>query len=255
MKLLEHNRAAWNQEVRDGNQWTIPVTKDVLDEAASGQITIVLTPFKPVPNHWLGDLNGKEVLCLASGGGQQGPILAAAGAHVTVFDNSDQQLQQDATLSETYDLKIKTVQGNMQDLSVFGDQRFDMIIHPVSNCFIDDILPVWRESYRVLKPQGSLLSGFVNPLIYMIDWEQADRTKRCELKHAIPYSDILSLSPEMKEKYIREKSPFEFGHSLADQIQGQIAAGFLIAGFYEDRGEPLLDQLTDSFIATRAIKY
>jgi SAM-dependent methyltransferase len=255
MNLLEHNRAAWNQEVRDGNQWTIPVTKDVLDEAASGQITIVLTPYKPVPSEWLGDLSGREVLCLASGGGQQGPILAAAGAQVTVFDNSEEQLKQDATLSEMYNLKIKTIQGNMQDLNAITDQSFDLIIHPVSNCFIDDILPVWRESYRVLKPLGSLLSGFVNPLIYMIDWEQADRTKRCELKHAIPYSDILSLSPEMKEKYIREKIPYEFGHSLADQIQGQISAGFLIAGFYEDRGEPLLDPLTDSFIATRAIKY
>ena len=71
MNLLEHNRAAWNQEVRDGNQWTIPVTKDVLDEAAGGQVTILLTPFKPVPNDWLGDLSGMEVLCLASGGGQQ----------------------------------------------------------------------------------------------------------------------------------------------------------------------------------------
>ena len=255
MNLLEHNRAAWNQEVKNGNQWTIPVTKDVLDQAASGQVMILLTPYKPVPKDWLGDLNGKDVLCLASGGGQQGPILAAAGARVTVFDNSDQQLKQDAMLSEQYDLKIKTVQGNMQDLSAFGDQCFDMIIHPVSNCFIDDVLPVWRESYRVLKPNGSLLSGFVNPLIYMIDWETAEQTRRFELKYAIPYSDIISLSPEMKKKYIREKTVFEFGHSLADQIQGQIAAGFLIAGFYEDRGEPLLDQLTDSFIATRAIKY
>ncbi|MFN2234270.1 MAG: class I SAM-dependent methyltransferase, partial [Anaerolineales bacterium] len=111
MNLLEHNRAAWNQEVKNGNQWTIPVTKDVLDQAASGQVMILLTPYKPVPKDWLGDLNGKDVLCLASGGGQQGPILAAAGARVTVFDNSDQQLKQDAMLSEQYDLKIKTVQG------------------------------------------------------------------------------------------------------------------------------------------------
>jgi SAM-dependent methyltransferase len=255
MNLLEHNRAAWNQEVRDGNQWTIPVTKEALDAAANGQIKILLTHYKPVPKDWMGELTGKQVLYLASGGGQQGPILAAAGAHVTVFDNSDEQLKRDASLSEIYDLKIKTVQGNMQDLSLFGDRCFDLIIHPVSNCFIDDILPVWQESYRVLKPQGSMLSGFVNPIIYMIDWEEADQTKRCELKHAIPYSDILSLSPELKEKYIREKTTFEFGHSLTDQIQGQIAAGFLIGGFYEDRGEPLLDQLTDSFIATRAIKY
>ena len=255
MNILEHNRSAWNQEVRDGNQWTIPVTKEELDAAASGEYKIVLTPYKPVPKDWLGDLAGKEILCLASGGGQQGPILAAVGAHVTVFDNSDEQLKRDATLSEAHDLKIKTVQGNMQDLSTFEDQRFDMIIHPVSNCFIDDILPVWQESYRVLRVQGSLLSGFVNPLMYMIDWEEADQTTRCELKHAIPYSDIVSLSQEMKEKYIQEKTAFEFGHSLTNLIQGQIAAGFVIAGFYEDQGEPLLDQLTDTFLATRAIKY
>lgn len=255
MNLLEHNRSAWNQEVRDGNQWTIPVTKEELDAAASGDYKIVLTPFKPVPKDWLGEIAGKDVLCLASGGGQQGPVLAAAGAHVTVFDNSDEQLKRDADLSEAHMLWIKTVQGNMQDLSVFVDQSFDMIVHPVSNCFIDDILPVWRESYRVLRPQGCLLSGFTNPLVYMIDWEEADQTKRCELRHAIPYSDIVSLSPVMKEKYIQEKTAFEFGHSLTDQIQGQITAGFLIAGFYEDRGDPLLDQLADSYIATRAIKY
>lgn len=255
MNLLEHNQAAWNQEVKKGNQWTIPVTKDVLEKAANGQVAILLTPYKPVPKDWLGDLSGKQVLCLASGGGQQGPILAAAGARVTVFDNSDQQLMRDATLSEKYDLNIKTVQGNMQDLSAFEDQIFDLIVHPVSNCFIDDIRPVWQESFRVLKPHGSLLSGFTNPLIYMIDWETAEQTGRCELKYAIPYSDLVSLSPEMKEKYFQEKIAFEFGHSLSEQIQGQIAAGFLIAGFYEDRGEPLLDQITDSFIATKAVKY
>ena len=88
----------------------------------------------------------------------------------------------------------------------------------------------------------------------MIDWEEADQTKRCELKHAIPYSDIDSLSEQVKQKYIDEKIPLEFGHSLTDQIQGQIAAGFVISGFYEDGGEPLLDSLTEVFIATRAIK-
>ena len=40
-----------------------------------------------MPADWFGDLAGAPVLCLASGGGQQGPLLAAAGARVTVFDN------------------------------------------------------------------------------------------------------------------------------------------------------------------------
>jgi ubiquinone/menaquinone biosynthesis C-methylase UbiE len=254
MNIPEHNRLAWNNEANKGNVWTIPVKKDEVDAAAKGDYSIVLTPYKPIPRNWLGDVRGKLILCLASGGGQQGPILAAAGADVTVFDNSDEQLRKDEQVSAKYGLQIKTVQGNMQDLSCFADKTFDMIIHPVSNCFINDIIPVWRESYRVLRENGSLLSGFSNPLMYMIDWEEADETQRCELRHSIPYADSKSLSARMHERYIREKIPFEFGHTLTDQIQGQIEAGFMIAGFYEDKGEKLLDQYTDIFIATRAVK-
>jgi ubiquinone/menaquinone biosynthesis C-methylase UbiE len=174
---------------------------------------------------------------------------------VTVFDNSDQQLKADETLSQDYNLGIHTLQGNMQDLSAFQDGSFDLVFHPVSNCFIDDILPVWRESYRVLKMNGSLLSGFCNPLIYMIDWELAEATQRCELKFALPYSDLEALPQEEIHKYVREHIPFEFGHTLSDQIQGQIEAGFLIAGFYEDKGGDLLDPYTEPYIATRAIKF
>jgi SAM-dependent methyltransferase len=252
--LLAHNRSAWNEEVKKGNVWTIPASAAEIRAAARGQFSLLLTPKRPIPPSWMGDVRAKDVLCLASGGGQQGPILAAAGARVTVFDNSDQQLKRDADLAEQYKLDLRTVQGNMQDLGVLKDESFDLIVHPVSNCFIDDILPVWKESYRVLRSGGSLLSGFVNPLMYMIDYDQAEQTKKLELLYAIPYSDLKDLSPEMKEKYIEEKLPFEFGHTLEDQIQGQISAGFVLAGFYEDRGDELLDHLTCVFIATRAVK-
>jgi len=255
MNLVEHNRSAWNAAHKRGNKWTIPVGENVIEAAAQGDYEILLTPFKPVPKLWLGDITGKMILCLASGGGQQGPTLAAAGAEVTVFDNSEEQLKKDEAVSKEFNLGIKTVRGNMQDLSYFSDKAFDMIVHPVSNCFIDNILPVWRESCRVLKEYGSMLSGWSNPLMYMIDWDDAENRKICELRHAIPYSDIQTLSLENKEIYIQKNYPFEFGHSLTDQIQGQIEAGFVIAGFYEDKGEDLLDSFTDIFIATRAIKW
>ncbi len=254
MDLLEHNRLAWNKEVANGNVWTVPVTKSEVYEARNGRLTIFLTPKTPVPKGWLGDLEGQRVLCLASGGGQQGPLLAAAGARVTVFDNSDEQLKRDQDVAKEFGLDIRTVRGNMQDLGCLADGSFDLIVHPVSNCFIDDILPVWRECYRVLDKQGSLISGFNNPIIYMIDLDNIEKTGRCEITNAIPYSDLRSLSPKKKQEYVRDCRPFEFGHSLGDQIQGQILAGFLIAGFYEDRGEPLLDPYTCTYIATRAIK-
>ena len=254
MDLLEHNRKAWNSEVTKGNRWTVPASAKEIAAARQGDVTIVLTPYKPVPADWLGELAGADVLCLASGGGQQGPILAAAGACVTVLDNSDEQLACDIRLSEEYDLGIRTVRGNMQDLSMLSDTSFDLIVHPVSNCFIDDILPVWREAYRVLRPSGRLLSGFCNPLLYLLDWDQVDSGGDLVLRYAIPYSDLDVLSPEQLAQRVQENQPLEFGHSLEDQIQGQIAAGFSIIGFYEDKGEPELDALSSSFIATCALK-
>lgn len=254
MNLVEHNRLAWNNEAEKGNVWTIPVTHEKIDRARNGIITIFLTPEKSVPEEWLGELPDKRVLCLASGGGQQGPLLAAAGADVTVFDNSDVQLKRDQDVAVEFGLSIKTVRGNMQNLSCFADCSFDLIVHPVSNCFIDDVLPVWKECYRVLDRSGILISGFNNPIIYMIDLDEAEKTGRCEIRHSIPYSDLDNLDAEKKELYIRERRPFEFGHSLTDQIQGQINAGFLIAGFYEDKGEPILDKFCSSYIATRAVK-
>ncbi|MGD0707102.1 MAG: class I SAM-dependent methyltransferase [Anaerolineaceae bacterium] len=254
MNILDHNRLAWNHEVQTGNIYTIPVTKNEMTAAFKGEYKIILTPTKPVPADWLGDIRGKQVLCLASGGGQQGPILAAAGAEVTVFDNSDEQLKRDSQMAEEYHLSLKVVRGNMQDLGCFPDGSFDLIVHPVSNCFIDDILPVWKECYRVLRSPGRLLSGFNNPLTYAIDLEEARKSGRCEIKNALPYSDLKSLPPQEIQRYIDENIPLEFGHTLADQIGGQIAAGFLIAGFYEDKGEELLDAYVDSYIATKAIK-
>jgi hypothetical protein len=88
----------------------------------------------------------------------------------------------------------------------------------------------------------------------MIDWEKAERGKRPQLVHSIPYSDLRSLAPKTKAMYLEQKHPFEFGHSLTDQLQGQMAAGFLIYGLYEDGGDEVFDQFTEIFIATRALK-
>jgi ubiquinone/menaquinone biosynthesis C-methylase UbiE len=256
--LLAHNRLAWDKEVERGNQWTVPVTVESVANARQGNWQILLTPTIPVPREWFPEeLNGVKVLCLASGGGQQGPILAAAGAQVTVFDNSPRQLEQDRLVADREGLEIETVQGDMADLSTFADGCFDLIVHPVSNVFVPQVRPVWREAYRVLQRGGVLLAGFTNPAIYLFDFDQITREKRLMVKHKIPYSDLESLSAEEKQYYIQAHLPFEFGHTLDDQIGGQIEAGFVLTGFYEDRfpaGEDLLSEYIAVFMATRGLK-
>ena len=258
MDIRGHNRIAWDKGVERGNQWTIPVSRTVITAAKQSQWEIFLTPSKPVPKEWFPDLEDLNVLCLASGGGQQAPILAAAGANVTVLDNSPRQLEQDHIVAERESLTITTVEGDMTDLNMFSDQSFALIIHPVSNTFVPNVRPVWAEAFRVLCRGGTLLSGFTNPATYLFDYKFADRTGILQVKYKIPYSDITDLSEQERGRYVREEVPFEFSHTLDDQIGGQLDAGFVIVGFYEDSYDEeendVLTKYMAMFIATQAVK-
>jgi SAM-dependent methyltransferase len=258
MDILDHNRRAWDREVEAGNPWTVPAAPEEVEAARRGEWTIVLTPTKPIPHAWLPGLPGKDVLCLASGGGQQGPILAAAGARVTVLDNSPRQLEQDRFVAEREQLAITTVQGDMANLCMFGDATFDYIVHPVSNLFVPDVLPVWREASRVLRKGGVLVAGFVNPALYIFDVDLADRTGALQVKYALPYADTDHLDEEYQRHLAESGEPFEFSHTLEMLIGGQTAAGFAITDFFEDRDTGAdalsLNKYMALFIATRAVK-
>jgi SAM-dependent methyltransferase len=255
--ILDLNRRAWNALVEKGNRWTVPVGTEEIAAARSGRWQIVLTPSRPVPPEWFPDLEGAKVLCLASGGGQQGPMMAAAGAEVVVFDNSPRQLDQDRLVASREGLTIETVEGDMADLRVFADRTFDLIVHPVSNCFAPDLEPVWREAYRVLRTGGTLLAGFTNPVRYLFNEDIDSGSDHLYVVNSVPYSDQEQLTGEQKDRKMAEGEPFEFGHTLEQQIGGQLKAGFVLAGFYEDLYPPDEDQLSrhiPSFVATRALK-
>jgi SAM-dependent methyltransferase len=256
MDIRSYNRKAWNRAVEEGNPWTRPVDPEIIAAARLGEWSIVLTPILPVPRAWFPpDLHNCDVLCLACGGGQQGPLLAAAGANVTVFDNSPAQLGQDRLVAEREDLEIRLVEGDMRDLSVFQDASYDLIVHPVSNIFVPEVIPVWREAYRVLRQGGGLLSGLSNPMMYIFDRFKMDDEGLLVVKHRLPYSDLTSPSLAERQRNLDEGWPLEFSHSLDEQIGGQIAAGFVITGFYEDRDpSSVLDEFLPTFFATRALK-
>lgn len=234
--IVAHNRKAWNATSAKGeNPWVQPVTPEVIAAARKGEWSVVLTPLTPVPRNWFGELGGKDVLGLASGGGQQVPIFAAAGARVTSFDNSDEQLARDKEVAQREGLTIALEQGDMADLSRFADGSFDLVFHPVSNVFVADVAPVWAEAFRVLRPGGRLLSGFLNPEIFIFDWEKVEGERQLEVKFPLPYADPTSLSPDALNDRMDKGEPLEFSHTMDAQLGGQIKAGFRIEGFFEDR--------------------
>ncbi|HLO33815.1 MAG TPA: class I SAM-dependent methyltransferase [Anaerolineales bacterium] len=255
MDIRSYNREAWNREVAGGkNPWSQPVSPEIIAKARQAEFGILLTENIPVPLRWFPPLNGTDVLCLACGGGQQGPVLAAAGAHVTVFDNSPAQLKQDQLVAEREGLPLRTVEGDAADLSIFAGESFDLAFNPVSTVFMPDVRPVWRECARVLRQGGILMTGFMNPIHYIFDLYKADEGI-LEVAHAIPYSDLTSISKEELHEHMQKGLPVEFGHSLTDLLGGQCDAGFVITDLYEDfMLESPLHNYHPTYIATRAVK-
>lgn len=198
-------------------------------------------------------MKGVDVLGLACGGGQQGPVFAAAGANVTILDASRKQLERESFVAGREGLQIRTVLGDMADLRALPDSSFDLVFHPVSNCFAPDVLPVWREAFRVLRKGGRLLAGFNNPDVYIFDGP-AQWKGDFHVKYPLPF-DARRLSPEDMKHEFGDGNPIEFSHSLSELIGGQIAAGFVINGFYTDNGDSSpLGKFMPLYIATRAVK-
>lgn len=256
LDTFAYNREAWDKQVASGNPWTVPVTADQVAAARRGDWSVVLTPVKPVPREWFGALRGARVLGLASGGGQQGPILAAAGASVVVLDASPAQLSRDRDAAARDGLDLRAEEGDMRDLSRFPDGSFDLVFHPVSNCFVPDPRPVWREAARVLKPGGALLAGFCLPAYWLVDAEK-DEKGVIDVRYRLPYSDQDQLSPDELARLIARGEPLAFGHTLEAQLAGQLDAGLAITGFFEDTWAPGRSAIADRlacFAATRAVK-
>jgi SAM-dependent methyltransferase len=179
--VRELNRDAWDAQVAKKNRWTVPVSPKEIEAARRGEWEILLTPTRPVPRSWFPELEGARVLCLASGGGQQGPILAATGARVTVFDNSPRQLAQDRLVAERENLELETIEGDMADLGVFADGVFDLIVHPVSNCFVPDLRPIWSEC------SGSCASVASFSLVFATRCAISSRTTSRAIRSIFPW--------------------------------------------------------------------
>lgn len=258
ISLVDHNRRAWDRLSSEGIRWGEPVSADQIELARQGDWHISLAG-APVPRDWLGDVTGKAILGLASGGGQQAPILAAAGGTVTVLDLSPVQLERDEVLAERHQIPIRIEQGTMTDLSRFADESFDLVLMPVAANNIPDPQPVWKECFRVVRTEGSFLAGFVNPLVFL--FEENDGSEPAQglaVKHKLPFDEYGSLSKTGREEAVKRQSVFQWSHTLDALIGGQLRAGFHLIDFREshrtDERAPNINRFSPTYFATRAVR-
>lgn len=219
--------------------WTAEATAKDLQDARKGRLRLKFFE-KDVPQEWLGDIRGKKVLCLAGAGGLQAPLLACAGAEVTVVDLSGKMLEKDREVAARENLQIELVKGNMCDLSMFADGCFDCIINPPSFMYVPEPAVAYRESFRVLKKGGIFLMMAPNPVNYMCDYVEDEKGGYYKAVHRMPYCS----------KDHDDSDWIEYGHSMETYLGGLLAVGFVINGYMECQKE----DITELYFMVRAVK-
>lgn len=216
-----HNRRAWDEMVGRQQRFTRPAKdEDFVDPLA-----------KVDPLGWLGgDIRGKSLLCLAAGGGKHGPLYAAAGAVVTVVDLSPAMLELDRQVAAERRIELRTIEASMDDLSMLAAASFDIVIHPVSTCYVPQIGPVYQQVARLTRPGGLYVSQHKSPTSLQADVAAAQRGY--ELIE--PYYRSGPLPPVVGSPH-REEGTLEYLHRWEEILGLMCRAGFAI----EDLVEPL----------------
>ncbi len=226
--------------VSNAVDWSACATTEELQTAREGNLRLKFYD-DDVPAEWLKDLRGKNVLCLAGAGGLQAPLLACAGAKVTVIDISEKMLEKDREIAQREKLDIRIEKGNMCDLSRFADSSFDMIINPPSIMYVPDVMPVFRECFRVLKNGGVFIMMAPCPVNYLCNYVEDANGGYYKAENRMPYDS---------SKQEPESDWIEYGHTMEALLGGQTKCGFMIAGYAECQRE----DITELYFMTRAVK-
>lgn len=249
MDYQDINAGTIDRWVEGGWEWGVPIDHETYVQARQGRWDVLLTPVKPVPHSWFGDLNGRKLLGLASGGGQQMPVFAALGADCTVLDNSKRQLESERIVADREGYAINIVRADMTKPLPFDDTCFDLIFHPVSNCYIQEVEPLWRECHRILKPGGALLAGFDLEINYVVD--ESDETR---ITGYLPFNPLKN-ADQMRLLQDTDGG-VQFSHTLDEQLGGLLRAGFRLTDLYQDTNNQgaLYERNIPCFLAVRALK-
>jgi SAM-dependent methyltransferase len=216
-----HNARAWDALARQG----VPLARPVAD----GEMHEAFATLDPAG--WLGNLAGLRVLCLAAGGGRHGALYAAAGAHVTVVDISGEMLALDRASAAERGFDVRLVQTSMDELTMFAAGEFDVVIHPVSTCYVPDVQPVFAAVARVTRPGGLYVSQHKSPTSLQATLSPG----AVGYALAEPYYRAEPLPAATEPSHLREAGTLEFLHRWEQLIGGICRAGFVV----EDLIEPM----------------
>jgi ubiquinone/menaquinone biosynthesis C-methylase UbiE len=219
---LAANKHWWEKMVQEGCGFCKPwldLDAKTVKQFASGQLRPVPPSLNELfPVSVFADVEGKDVLCLASGGGQQSAVFGLLGAYVTVVDIAEGQLAGDQQAAKHYGYNVTTIQSDMSDLSDLADQSFDLVYQAPSMSYVPDVKRVYAEVARVLRPSGLYRADAQNPQSQFVDESSWDGNG---YRITVPYA--------VKErKRAEDKEVYEYRHYLDETFNGLIESGFTI---------------------------
>jgi ubiquinone/menaquinone biosynthesis C-methylase UbiE len=224
-RIGDTNRRYWKSLTGRGCEYTTPwldLDPDLVRSFAEGRLEVLPGPHACLyPRSVFEGVKGKRVLCLASGGGQQSAVFGLLGAEVTVLDLTPAQLESDRKAAEHFGFDVRTVLGDMRDLSGFAASAFDLVYQAISIVFVPDVREVYKEVARILAPGGLYRVGHCNPaaqVIEEISWDGEG------YRVLVPYAGGC----------IEDAESMEYRHLLKDIFNGLIEAGFAITRVEED---------------------
>ena len=221
--IAEINKRHWEWSVQKGAGCTVPMLDldpAVLRQYAAGEMDVVPEPLGRVfPPDVLADVEGKDVLCLASGGGQQSAFFGLLGARVTVLDLAEGQLEGDRTAAAHYGYEVTTIQGDMRDLSCFADESFDLV-YQTTTCWIPDVREVYSEVVRVLRSGGLYRVDFANPATEFVEPDSWDGEG---YRITVPYAQ-----KERAENPGDGPGNIQFRHYIGEILNGLLQVGLSI---------------------------
>lgn len=233
-EIAKYNVERWRALVEADALYTRPLLN--LDEQSARALVD--------PRGWLGELEGRRVLCLASGGGRESPAFALLGARVTVFDISEEQLEQDRRAAAHYGLEVETVRGDMRDLSALDADAFDLVSQSYSLNFVPDAREVFREVARVARGGGLYRFMCANPFVMGLstrDWDGRGYSLRKPYVEGAAVEGVDEEWVYEREGRAKISPPVEYRHGLSTLVEGLFENGFQIERVSEDesvRPEP-----------------
>jgi SAM-dependent methyltransferase len=215
----DHNRHAWDARARAQARFTKPASDEEFRQPLSAIDA----------DGWLGpSIAGRRGVCLAAGGGRHSALYAAAGAEVTVVDISREMLALDRQVAAERGLAVRAVEASMDDLSAFSPASFEIVIHPVSTCYVPDVSVVYRQIARVIVPAGIYVSQHKQPVSMQASSEPSPHGY--ELVEPYDHQGALS---EVVGSLHREAGTMEFLHRWQELLGGMCRAGFVIEDVIE----------------------